>query len=304
MFYAHLDATWKQFGITIAGGNGAGDELNQLSDPISVSIDDDDDQTIYITEAANHRIVGWKCDATTGQIVAGGKGKGDDTDQLDSPSYMIIDKENNSFIISDYKNSRVLRWPRQSNTNGQIIIEGVDCQGLAMDKDGSLYVSDHMGDEVRRWERGAEVGTVVAGGCGTGDHLSQLNGPLYLFIDDDYSLYVSDSKNHRVMKWIKGAKEGIIVAGGNGPGNSLTQLFHPRAMLVDRWGQIYVVDQSNHRVMRWSKGAKQGTIVVGGNGQGQELNQFDHPSGLSMDREGNLYVTDRRNHRVQKFEIN
>ncbi len=31
----------------------------------------DDDQTIYVADLGNHRIVEWKSDATNGQVVAG-----------------------------------------------------------------------------------------------------------------------------------------------------------------------------------------------------------------------------------------
>jgi sugar lactone lactonase YvrE len=253
----------------------------------------------------NHRIVEWKCNATSGQIVAGGNGRGNKTNQLNYPSDVIIDKENNSLIISDWGNRRVIRWSRLNNTKyGQSIISNIDCWELTKDKNGSLYVCDSQKNEVKRWKRGDQNGTIIAGGNGNGNHLNQLKYPTFIFVDEDYSLYVSDRDNHRVMKWVKDAKEGIVVAGGNGQGNSLAQLSSPQGVIVDQLGQIYVADDGNHRVMRWCKGAKEGTIVVGGNGQGRQSNQFDNPMGLSFDRQGNLYVADCANHRIQKFEIN
>jgi hypothetical protein len=47
---------WKQNGITIAGGNGNGAQLNQLSHPYGIYVDDDN-QCIYISDWRNHRIV-------------------------------------------------------------------------------------------------------------------------------------------------------------------------------------------------------------------------------------------------------
>jgi sugar lactone lactonase YvrE len=197
-----------------------------------------------------------------------------------------------------------MRWSRENNTNGEVIISNIDCARLTMDKDGSLFVSDCVKNEVRRWGKGEKGnGTIVAGGNGKGDQLNQLNQPISIFVDNDYSLYISDVNNYRVMKWVKDAKEGIVVAGGNGKGNSLSQLSSPAGVIVDQFGQIYVADFDNHRVMRWCQGAKEGTIVVGGNGEGQESNPFNRPAGLSFDREGNLYVADSKNYRIQKFEI-
>jgi DNA-binding beta-propeller fold protein YncE len=250
----------------------------------------------------NHRIVEWKSNAKKGQIIAGENGQGNKTNQLNYPTNVILDTKTNSLIISDRDNKRIMRWARQNNTNGQIIIEDIKCYGLAMDKNGYLYVSDEEKHEVRRWKIGDQKGTLVAGGYGKGDRLNQLNGPSFIFVDEDYSLYVSDWGNHRVMKWIKDASEGIVVAGGNGKGNSLGQLYYPKGMIVDQFGQIYVAD-GNYRVMRWCEGDKEGSIVVGGNGEGEQLNQFNRPFGLSFDLQGNLYVADRWNHRIQKFEV-
>ncbi|CAM6005292.1 unnamed protein product [Sphagnum balticum] len=275
--------------------------LNQLSFPHGIYVDDN--QTIYIADFGNDRIVEWKCHENKGHIVAGGNGKGNGNNQLNFPTDVMFDKENDSMIICDYGNRRVMRWSRRKNANGQIIISDIDCLSLTMDNNGYLYVSDYGKNEVRRWRIGDKCGTIVAGGNGAGDHLNQLNSPRYVFVDADYSVYVSDWSNHRVMKWIKSATEGIVVAGGNGEGNSLTQLSLPEGVIVDQLGHIYVADRYNHRVMRWCQGAQQVTIVVGGNGEGQQSNQFNGPIGSSFDQQGNLYVADFGNHRIQKFEI-
>ncbi|CAF3226213.1 unnamed protein product [Rotaria socialis] len=173
-----------------------------------------------------------------------------------------------------------------------------------MDEQRYLYVSDIGKVEVRRYQLGDKNGTLVAGGNGQGDGLSQLNIPTYLFVDREQNVYVSDNNNHRVMKWIKGATEGIVIAGGQGLGSALTQLQYPEGIFVDTLGTLYVADSHNHRVMRWTQGdKKQGAVIVGGNGSGAGANQFNGPRGLSFDRHGNLYVADRDNHRVQRFSI-
>ena len=285
----------------MAGGNGQGNGVNQLWNPWGLYIDDD--QTIYIADQSNHRIVEWKSGATSGRIVAGENGQGSRNDQLSYPLCVIVDKGNDSLIISDRGNNRIVRWPRQNGTAGETIIFGVDCRGLAMDDNGYLYVANYDKHEVRRWKIGDTVGTVVAGGNAAGDRLDQLNYPTFIFVDQDYAVYVSDYSNHRVIKWMKGAKEGVIVAGGQGQGNSRTQLNYPYGLVVDELGTVYVAEYNNHRIMCWPKGATQGSVVVGGNGRGVQANQFSSPIGLSCDHQGNLYVVDYFNHRVQKFNI-
>ncbi|CAF4730229.1 unnamed protein product, partial [Rotaria sp. Silwood2] len=274
---------------------------NQLSNPCGLYVDDD--QTIYVADRANHHIVEWKWNATSGQVVAGGNGQGSGDHQLNNPTDVIIDKERDSLIICDRSNERVVRWPRRNGTSGETIISNISCVGLTMDENGSLYVVDNVKAEVRRYRRGESQVTVVAGGNGSGNRLDQLSLPRYVFVDRDHSVYVSDGGNHRVMKWVKGAKRGIIVAGGQEGGNGLTQLSYPRRVVVDQLGTVYVADAGNDRIMRWPKGATQGSIIVGGNSTGGQSNQLNWPVGLSFDRHGNLYVVDNGNHRLQKFEI-
>ncbi|CAF1569568.1 unnamed protein product, partial [Adineta steineri] len=191
------------------------------------------------------------------------------------------------------------------NQTQHILIENIDCYGLAMNKNEFLYISDYEKHQVRRWRMGEynNEGIVVAGGNGAGNQLNLLRHPTFIFVDEDQSVYVSDYSNHRVMKWIKDAKEGTVVAGGNGHGGEFNQLYHPQGVFVDDLSQIYVADQLNNRIMRWCEGKEEGEIVVGGNGSGGHPNQLNYPHGLSFDDERNLYVADTFNHRIQKFEV-
>ncbi|CAF3357720.1 unnamed protein product [Rotaria socialis] len=298
------NANWTQQGVPLAGGHGSGNGANQLYWPHGIFVDDD--QTVVIVDHANNRIIQWKNGHTTnGQIVAGGKGLGNRYNQLDHPTDVLIDEETDSLIICDRGNKRVVRWSRCSGTTqGEILIDNIDCFGIAMDEQRYLYVSDVGNREVRRYQLGEKNGTLVAGGNGKGPKHNQLNDPYYLFVDRQQNVYVSDNRNHRVMKWTKDAKEGIIVAGEKGMGNASTHLSYPNGLFVDTLGTLYVADSSNNRVMRWTQGdKKQGTVVVGGNGEGAGANQFKIPSGLSFDRYGNLYVADQYNNRVQRFSI-
>ena len=233
---------------------------------------------------------------------SGGQGQGNRNDQLNGSRNMIVDKKNDCFIICDWGNRRVVRWPRQNGRSGETILSNIVSWGVAMNNDGYLYVSDYEKNEVRRWKIGEEDGTLVAGGNGQGNRFDQLNHPFYIFVDEDQSVYVSDN-NHRVMQWVEGAREGVVVAGDQGQGNALNQLSHPRGIVVDQLGTVYVADCSNHRVMRWLKGAREGSVVAGGNGQGAQPNQLNGPVGLSFDRQNNLYVADHKNHRIQKFNV-
>ncbi len=247
--HININTKWKQNGVTIAGGNGQGNQLVQLVLPRAILVDDNN-QCIYVANLGS-RIIKWNFGANDGQVVAGGNGWGY---RMDRPTNVIIDKKNDSFIICDQGNRRVVRWSRRNGANGQTIISDIDCCSLTMDNNGNLYVSDGGKNKVKRWKIGETIGTIVAGGNGEGNDLNQLNVPSYIFVDEDYSVYVSDWNNHHVMKWMKGAKEGIVVAGAQGEGKSFTQLSYPGGVIVDQFGNVYVADSMNNRVMRFSNG--------------------------------------------------
>ena len=292
-------STWTKQGITAAGGNGQGSDLNQLNKPVGLCIDDDD-ETIYIVDQCNHRIIAWKKDATNGKIVAGENGQGSKRNQLDSPSAVIIDETNNALIIADTGNNRVIRWSLESDAQNKVLIKDIKCLDLAMDHLGYLYVSDTNRHEIRRLKIGDKKATLVAGGNGQGDRLNQLNTPSRFYIGENGTIYISDWGNHRVMKWIKDATEGILIAGGNGEGNKLKQLSQPNGIIVDQRGTIYLADSSNNRIISWSKDGVI-EVIISRNKCETEVNQLNTPVDLAFDRQNNLYILECENHRVQKF---
>ncbi|CAF5160696.1 unnamed protein product, partial [Rotaria magnacalcarata] len=147
--------------------------MNQLRGPHGLFVDDD--QTLYITDFANHRIVEWKAGATHGRVVAGESGLGSRADQLNHPHDVIVDKVRDCFLIADSGNNRVLRWSLRGATSGETIINEGVATFLTMDEQGFLFVTNRLGHEVKRWLPGETPGTVVAGGNGIGSRLNQLN---------------------------------------------------------------------------------------------------------------------------------
>ena len=151
---------------------------------------------------SNHRIIEWKWNATSGQVVAGGNTKGNQDHQLSNPLDVIVDKERDNLIICDGGNRRVVRWSRRNGTSGETIISNISCRGLTMDENGSLYIIDYEKHEVRRYRRGESQGTVVAGGNGDGNRLDQLSYPrTRIRRSRSFQCTYLKSGNHRVMKW-------------------------------------------------------------------------------------------------------
>lgn len=297
-----ISARWAQNGVTIAGGHGAGDANRQLNQPFGIFIAHD--EMIYVAEWGNNRITQWKIGDTYGRLVAGGHAMKNRLDQVHRPISVLVDEGTDSLIICSRDSHQVLRWSHRSGTtHGEILIDSIQCYGLAMDADRLLYVSDIEKHEVKRYKIGDGNGTLVAGGNGRGSNLNQLNMPTLIVVDHEQTVYVSDNQNHRVMKWYKDATEGIVVAGGNGMGTDLTQLANPNGLFIDKSDAVYVADTGSNRIIHWAKNSKQGTIIVGGKGQGSGANQLYTPVGIFFDHYGDLYVADAGNNRVQRFSI-
>ena len=152
---------------------------------------------IYIADYRNHRIIRWKIDENNGQIVEGGNGQGNKTDQLSFPTDVILDENNKSLIICDSGNRRVVQSSLENHKHKQIIISNIKCAVLVMNQNGDLFISDQERHEVKRWRKGEKgEGTVVAGGNGKGSSSKQMHYPMGLVVNKVGDIYVADERNN------------------------------------------------------------------------------------------------------------
>jgi gliding motility-associated-like protein len=298
------------FGVTVAGGNGKGENANQFNQPDDIFFDAAGN--MYIDDLVNARVQEFAPGSTTGITVAGGNGPGVTASQLSQPEGISVDTAGNIYI-ADNGNDRVQKWARGATTG--ITVAGGNMGGTAanqlnspddlfIDNSGYLYVTDAGNSRVQRFPPGSSNITnavTVAGGNGAGSAANQLDGPEKIFVDNNKNVYVVDDRNNRVQKWVPGATSGITVAGGNGPGSAANQLFVPIGIYVDASGNIYVNDSGNDRIQKWAPDAKTGVTVAGGNGAGSGSNQMNYPEGIYVDPAGNIYIAEAGNDRIQKW---
>ncbi|CAF1211605.1 unnamed protein product [Adineta steineri] len=290
---------WRQ-NVSILATHGPGDDLNEGRDTQGIYIDDDN-QTIYYTRHNSDRVVALKFGEKSVEIAAGGNGPGDDLNQLNNPSDVTVDKKKDLLIICDKGNERVVQWSRQNQTSPEIIISKIECNGVTIDNNGDIYVSEGKTHSVIRLKQGETKVTTVAGGKGSGYKPNQLNNPAYIFVDDQYSIYVCDFKYGRVTKWIKNAQEGIIVTEEQNPDDNILWWDFPSGMAIDHFGNVYVSEINQNRIVRWSENSKECYVVM--NGYDQQPHLFGGVAAISLDREGNLYVADNFHHRIVKFDV-
>ncbi|CAF2033822.1 unnamed protein product [Rotaria magnacalcarata] len=238
-----------------------------------------------------------------GVTVAGGHEQGSATNQLYYPHGLFVD-DDQTVIIADLMNHRIMQWKNGDTTNGQVVAGGKGAgNGLhqlkwpidvLIDKEtDSLIICDWGNQRVVRWScrRDARQGEILIPNVHCWG----------LAMDEQRYLYVSNYRKQEVRRYRLGEKNGTRVAGGNCKGDDLKQLNFPTYLFVDRQQNVYVSDRNNYRVMKWTKGAKEGIVVAGGHGRGCSLAQLNQAYGIFVDTLGTLYVADSGNHRVMRW---
>lgn len=114
-----IKPSWSQKPIVMAGGNGAGSELNQLHHPNDIALDANG--TIYIADYSNKRVVRWRKGVDQiGEIVAGGDIPPSSPLALRYPRRIYVSNDGSLFILDD---DRVLKLTE--NATNYTIISGV-----------------------------------------------------------------------------------------------------------------------------------------------------------------------------------
>ncbi|CAF1421609.1 unnamed protein product [Didymodactylos carnosus] len=284
-------AQWNETGITVAGHS---NDSFSLNGPLGLFIDSTTDNTLYVADFSNNRILKYNTLSNVVTTIYNETGS--------FPTTVYVDSEQNIYIDAS---------GTFTNSYGFITDE----------RKQLLYVSDDSGHRILKWNLNTTipyVATLIAGVTNqSGSDELHLNFPRGLDIARDEQesyLYVADFGNNRIQRYFIGnssgdniATAGTTIAGNGTSGNSLNQLNGPRNLYITENNEIFIADTLNHRIMKWflnSTSGSSGVCVLGcasvpGNGT-TELNQ---PSDIKFDSDGNLYVCDTGNNRIQKFNI-
>jgi sugar lactone lactonase YvrE len=185
----------------IAGNDVQGSELNQLSNPRGIYVDQNG--TVYVADSDNNRVVKWVSGATQGVVVAGGN-ESDNTDSaLNNPCGIYVDEvlEPGTLYICDYGNNRIQKWYAGA-TNGTTVATPVNPWSIIVDTHGIMYISQkytyneyYLYSQIVKWDQDTDAGQIIAGGL-----QSFLNDPKGFKFDKDYNLWIADTSNNRVAK--------------------------------------------------------------------------------------------------------
>jgi uncharacterized protein (TIGR03437 family) len=253
---------------------------------------------------------------------------------LPGPDGVVIDANGNTIVCDTYANRArsidmfgIINLIAGTHTAGFTGDGGpaaaaslVDCQGIAIDSAGNLYIADTHDQRIRKISAAGIITTVAGTGANTfsGDAGQAVNAALSqpegIAVDAQGDLYIADTGNNRIRRV---TSSGIIttIAGtgtagyaGDGDFAPGAQLNAPARIALDSSGNIYFSDNGNNVVRRiLTDGLIQ---TVAGNGQygfsgdgGQATAaMLANPIGLAFDTTGGLLIADAGNARIRRVE--
>ena len=165
-------------------------------------------------------------------------------------------------------------------------------QGIALDRQGNLYVADTLNHTIRRIDRANVVTTVagVAGACGSSDGRgggARFCEPQDIEVDNAGYLYVADTGNSTIRE-ISPAGEVRTIAGAAGQCGSAdgtganARLCRAAGLTLDGTGDLYVADTGNGTIRRISSANAVSTVVGVAGNQNNVLGPL--PGGLNAPR--------------------
>jgi sugar lactone lactonase YvrE len=191
--------------------------------------------------------------------------------QLSDPNKAAVDSAGNLYI-ADFGNHRIRKVSNGIITtvagngttgyggdNGLAInAELAGPEGIAVDSEGNIYVSDLMNASVRKISNGV-ITTVAGSGAQVGPLVDgpatgvPLPSPIGVAVDSAGNLYITGASYNTVRKVSNGLMTtiaGMRVPGSEGDGGPATSagLDYPFGIAVDSAGAIYIADSGNSRI--------------------------------------------------------
>lgn len=200
--------------------------------------------------------------------------------------------------------------------------------GIAVDKEGNLFVTDTSTNTIRKVTPIGDdwVVTTIAGVPGMGGINATNDGvngearfyhPEGVVADGNGNLFVVDHDNNTIRQLTRNGTDWTVttIAGWGGirgsvdGTNSDARFWGPRGIAMDGSGNLYVADASTHIIRKmahigtnWVVTTIAGQASNFGFADGTNSNAlFNFPFALAVDASTNIYVADFANHAIRKI---
>ncbi|WP_183563974.1 gliding motility-associated C-terminal domain-containing protein [Mucilaginibacter sp. SP1R1] len=172
--------------------------------------------------------------------------------------------------------------------------------GIVSDAAGNIYVSDQIGNLIRKITPAGLVTTLAGTPHTTGSangpgSAATFNSPRGVAIDATGNIYVADQANNLIRKVTAAGVVTTYAGSGatgatNGPVSSAT-FNTPTAVGLDASGNLYVAEAGNNVIRKITPAGIVSTFATG----------FNFPRELRVDGTGNIYVADQQSNRVKRI---
>lgn len=293
-----------------------GDAPGDFNIPIGIALNEAGD--VFVTDHYNNRVQKFDAD---GKLLAhfavlpNPGGIAADGERLYitrfPASRMMKDKTPDRVSVYAQDGKFIREWGSSGTDDGQFDFPG----GVAISKDGKVFVADQTnrrvqvfdreGEFLRKW---GEYGVQPGQFGGNTNPKSRVGGPNFVMLDGAGDVFTTEASVGRVQKFSPEGKPllawGTLEDKPGGFGGLFTafkaKLVGPIGIAMDTKGRVWVTAVSG-RVQCFTPEGK----YLGGFGdtQGKEPGQFYAPHGIAISPRGEIFVVDSFNHRIQKFEI-
>jgi mucin-19 len=329
--------TWSVFAGPRRGAPGSTDGSKEIAlffTPGAVAMDKNGN--LYVADTDNHTVR----KITLGGVVttlagaAGCPGKADGTGaaaRFSYPAGLAVDGVGNVYV-ADTSNDAIRKitpfgvvttFAGKLGAGGALDAAGADARfdrpsGIAVDKDGNLYVADTGNHTIRKVSPGGVV-TTVSGRAGTkggedgAASDARFSSPEGVAVAADGTVYVADTGYFTIRKITPaGAVSTLAGASGlrgyaDGTG-AAARFWDPTGITVAGDGTLYVTDKDRNTIRKISPLGVVSThagsaVSANGTEDGPGISaRFFRPRGLVVAGDGSLYVADSQNNVVRKVD--
>jgi sugar lactone lactonase YvrE len=261
-----------------------------LADPFGIAVAEDG--TVYVADAGERNQIRKITREGVSTLAGGSEGFADGTGtqaSFNTPSGLAIDGDGNLYV-ADTGNNRIRKVTPQGvvstiagdGTAGYV--DGVAAQarfngpiGVAVDKQGNVYVADTYNDRVRRISVDGQVTTLASGVV--------FDTPCGVAVAQDGSVFVADTGNNQLRKITTDGDVTTLAIND-------TDLSRPVGLAITHDNVLYVTTLAGSRVIQVTPDSASYTIA----------SEFNQPTAVAIHpNTTELYVSDSGNCLIRKL---